>query len=76
MEVFINPYTDYGFKILFGEEKNKHLLISFLNDLLGDREHITDLTFENTEGLSSYTNHRKAIFDIYCTNHKGQQFYC
>jgi hypothetical protein len=27
---FINPFTDFGFKKLFGEEANKDLLIDFL----------------------------------------------
>lgn len=30
---YINPFTDYGFKKLFGEEASKHLLKSFLNDI-------------------------------------------
>ena len=30
-ERYINPYTDFGFKKLFGTEMNKDLLISFLN---------------------------------------------
>jgi len=29
-EKYINPYTDFGFKKLFGTEMNKDLLISFL----------------------------------------------
>ena len=29
-ERYINPYTDFGFKKLFGSEMNKDLLISFL----------------------------------------------
>ena len=33
-ERYINPYTDFGFKKLFGTEMNKDLLISFLNALL------------------------------------------
>lgn len=33
-EKFINPFTDYGFKKLFGEEPNKDLLLDFLNELL------------------------------------------
>ena len=33
-ERYINPYTDFGFKKLFGSELNKDLLISFLNALL------------------------------------------
>ena len=31
---YINPYTDFGFKLLFGTAMNKELLISFLNALL------------------------------------------
>ena len=34
MAKYINPYTDFGFKKLFGEEANKDLLIDFLNQLL------------------------------------------
>jgi predicted transposase/invertase (TIGR01784 family) len=75
MAVFINPYTDYGFKKLFGEEKNKQLLISFISDLLGGTEQITDLTFQNTEHLpDGGIKHRKAVFDIYCTNAQGEHF--
>ena len=36
-ERFINPYTDFGFKKLFGTEMNKDLLISFLNALLNGK---------------------------------------
>ncbi|TAE01000.1 MAG: hypothetical protein EAZ97_04330 [Bacteroidetes bacterium] len=36
MAKYINPYTDFGFKKLFGEEGNKDLLIDFLNQLLPD----------------------------------------
>ena len=31
---YVNPYTDFGFKKLFGTEINKDLLISFINSLL------------------------------------------
>jgi len=33
-EKYIDPFTDFGFKWIFGTEENKSLLISFLNDLL------------------------------------------
>ena len=36
MAIYINPYTDFGFKKLFGEEANKEVLIAFLNALLRD----------------------------------------
>ena len=45
MGKYINPFTDWGFKRLFGQEFSKDLLISFLNDLLVDEMHIRDVTF-------------------------------
>ena len=43
---YLNPYTDFGFKKLFGTEVNKDLLISFINSLLHGREKIKDLLRE------------------------------
>jgi hypothetical protein len=37
-ERYINPFTDYGFKKLFGEEPNKDLLRDFLNELLKEEQ--------------------------------------
>lgn len=51
---FINPYSDYGFKLLFGREVSKVLLIDFLNDLLVGERAIVDLTFLNNEQLPAY----------------------
>lgn len=74
-ERYINPFTDYGFKRIFGEEPNKDLLLDFLNHLLKDEEgEIVDLSYTKAEqlGLADYS--RKAIFDIYCVNKKGEHF--
>ena len=65
-ERYINPYTDFGFKKLFGTEQNKDLLISFLNALFHDKPEITDLTYMNTEHLGEGIVDRKAVFDVYC----------
>ena len=73
-ERYINPFTDFGFKKLFGTEFNKELLIDFLNNVLGDRERIQDLTYLNTENLGNAETDRKAIFDLYCENEKGEKF--
>ena len=42
MAKFINPFTDVGFKIIFGQEMTKGLLIDFLSDLLVGERHIQD----------------------------------
>ena len=49
MAKFINPFTDVGFKIIFGQEMTKDLLIDFLNDLLVGERHIQDITFLDKE---------------------------
>ena len=48
---FINPFTDVGFKRIFGQEINKDLLIDFLNSLLVGERHIEDITFLDKEVL-------------------------
>ena len=70
---YINPYTDFGFKKLFGTEANKDLLISFLNALFEGHEEITD-TYRNSEQLGSGVTDRKAVFDVYCENTAGERF--
>lgn len=47
MGKYINPFTDWGFKRLFGQEFSKDLLISFLNDLLEGELHVKDVTFKD-----------------------------
>ena len=72
---YINPFTDYGFKKLFGEEPNKDLLLDFLNELLKEEQGtIKDITFLKNENLGSSEVDRRAIFDLYCENEKGEKF--
>ncbi|WP_181305826.1 Rpn family recombination-promoting nuclease/putative transposase [Rufibacter sp. XAAS-G3-1] len=74
-ERYINPFTDYGFKKLFGEEPNKDLLLDFLNVLLQEEQgEIIDLTYLKSEHLGTGELDRKAIFDLYCENEKGEKF--
>ena len=62
---YINPYTDFGFKKIFGSDMNKDLLISFLNALLDGKERIENLTYLNVEHLGNAELDRKAVFDVY-----------
>lgn len=74
MAKYINPYTDFGFKKLFGEEGNKDLLIDFLNQLLPTHHQIEDLNFRNVENLADLPSERKAIFDVHCKAVSGERF--
>ena len=71
---YINPYTDFGFKKLFGTPLNKDLLISFLNSLFDGKEVVRDLTYLNGENLGNGYGDRRAIFDVYCENEQGETF--
>ena len=72
---YINPFTDFGFKTIFGEEPNKDLLLDFLNELLKDEQgEIKEITYLKNEKLGASQVDRKAIFDLYCTNERGEKF--
>lgn len=72
-ERYVNFYTDFAFKKLFGTEINKDLLISFLNAVMQGHEEITDLTYLNTEQLGTAETERKAVFDVYCETVTGER---
>lgn len=69
---FINPFTDWGFKLIFGQEFSKDLLISFLNDLLEGEQRITNITFKDKEQLSVTKDMRGIIYDVFCETDKGE----
>ena len=74
-ERYVNLFTDFGFKKLFGSEFNKPLLMDFLNELLGKEVgKIETLTFLPTKQLPIGLGDRKAIFDIYCESDRGEKF--
>ena len=74
-EKYIDPFTDFGFKWLFGNEKHKNILIKFLNDLIDDlRSPIVNVEFRNLEKLGLQITDRKAVFDIYCTDANNDHF--
>jgi predicted transposase/invertase (TIGR01784 family) len=74
-EKYINPYTDFGFKKLFGTEMNKDLLISFLNALFnGTKQEIVDVQYLNGEHLGDGYGDRRAVFDVYCISADGSRF--
>ena len=69
---FINPFTDVGFKRIFGQEFSKPLLLDFLNNLLKEEHHITNLSFRDKERPGHYDGDRSIIYDIYCETDTGE----
>ena len=72
MPRYINPYTDFGFKWLFGAEKNKIILIDFLNALFDGMEVVKDLEYRQNEHLGAGPEDRHVIFDVYCVTSTGE----
>jgi predicted transposase/invertase (TIGR01784 family) len=74
-EKYVNPFTDFGFKKIFGEEPNKDLLMDFLNELLREEQgNIVELTYLKNEQLGRSAVDKRVVFDLYCTNEKGEKF--
>ena len=73
-ERYISLLTDFGFKRIFGSKPNKDLLINFLNSLFKKEQVITDVKYLNSEHVGDVYTDRKAIFDVYCENEKGEKF--
>ena len=74
-EKYINPFSDFGFKKLFGTELNKDLLIDFLNEvILPQNKKIADLKYRSNEYMGQTELDRKAIFDLYCISSVGERF--
>lgn len=74
MSRYLNPFTDFGFKKLFGEETNIDILLNFLNSLKVHPKIITKLKFRKNEKLGASIVDRRAFFDLYCEDEEGSRF--
>ena len=74
-QTYIDPFTDFGFKKLFGEEESKEYLIDFLNSVFGDFiPYIQELNYHKNEHLGNKKIDRNVIFDLYCKDPQGNGF--
>jgi predicted transposase/invertase (TIGR01784 family) len=73
MSKFINPFTDIGFKRIFGQEFSKPLLLDFLNNLLKGERHITDLQLLDKEQAAEYDGDRSPVYDVHCETDTGEK---
>ncbi|RUM56919.1 MAG: transposase [Nautilia sp.] len=73
---FADPKNDLAFKKIFGDEKHKNILISFLNavlDFKGDRE-IVDVKLVNPYQVPKIPELKETILDIKAKNKNGESF--
>ena len=69
---FVNPFTDLGFKIIFGQPASKDLLITLLNELLVGEHRIEDLTLLDKEDHGDSVSDAGIIYDLFCLTSKGE----
>ena len=77
MSRFINPFTDYGFKLIMGRNSDGEFLRDFLNELLHDTpefEPIVNITYECSELTKEHPEGRNVVYDILCTTDGGHRF--
>ena len=77
MAQYINPFTDFGFKTLFGKEYSKDVLIDFLNELYLDMEgmkKIINLRYSDKEMTRVSEDGKTVIYDIHCETDDHHHF--
>ncbi|WP_395463524.1 Rpn family recombination-promoting nuclease/putative transposase [Wolbachia endosymbiont of Cantharis cryptica] len=73
---FLDPKLDLTFKKIFGTEKNKNILIHFLNDILGFTEIniIQEVEFLSTIMDPEIASDKQSIVDVLCRDSSGARY--
>ncbi len=70
----INPRVDIAFKKIFGTEENKDLLISLINSIVGEEDHVVDVTLLNPYNQKNFKSDKLSILDIKAEGDHGKKF--
>ena len=73
---FVDPKNDLAFKKIFGDDRHKSILISFLNSVLDfkGQQTIVDVTLANPYQVPKIPELKETILDIKATNQKNEEF--
>lgn len=73
---FLSPRNDAAFRRTFGSERYKHILILFLNDILGFEgdSKIEEATFLSTVQDPEVASKKTSIVDVLCKDRNGVQY--
>jgi predicted transposase/invertase (TIGR01784 family) len=74
MQKYLDPKNDVAFKRLFGTEKNKKILVNFLNDVLCRSNIIEEVEFLPTINIPDSAEQRVSIVDVMCRDKAGAKF--
>lgn len=74
----IDPFTDTGFKVLFGKEnQSEPLLMDFLNDVFAGIkgfDHIKSISYRPGERIRDHLEDKGIIYDVNCETETGHKF--
>jgi predicted transposase/invertase (TIGR01784 family) len=74
MRRFLDPKNDLIFRRLFGTEKNKGILLAFLNDIVeGVHPKIEDVSFQPLNQYPDIRTLPQGIVDLSCRDSEGNQ---
>ena len=73
---FLDPKNDVAFKKIFGTEKNKDILIKFLNDmvLFKEAKPIVEVSFLKTIQDPEIASKKTSVVDILCTDQDNNTY--
>jgi len=73
---YLDPTNDFAFKTIFGTEKNKDILIHFLNDILvfRSKQPIVEVEFLKTVQDPMIASQKTSIVDILCRDKQGSHY--
>jgi predicted transposase/invertase (TIGR01784 family) len=73
---FLDPRNDMAFKKIFGSEKNKDILIHFLNDMLDfkEKQPIKEVQFLKTVQDPDVAAKKTSVVDVICTDELGNSY--
>ena len=71
---YVNILSNAGFKALFGDRKNKEVVISILNALLPEHRQVMDIDYLPTEHQGQTEDSKEYRYDFMCTDRNGVSF--
>ncbi len=73
-DFLMSPKIDFVFKLIFGNEQNKELLIAFLSAVMGlSKEEFKGIEIINNELLREFAEDKKGILDVRVKTADGKQ---
>lgn len=76
MAKYLNPRNDIAFKRIFGTEKNKDILMHFLNDVIAvnGKPLIKEVTLLNPMQQPEIASKKQSIVDVLCEDESGIKY--